>query len=54
MIRRATIDDARPIADVHTRTWQAAYRHVFPRELLDEIDVHLAVEVAEIRYRISL
>ena len=39
MIRRATVADARGIAEVHTRTWQAAYRHAFPDELLDGLDV---------------
>ena len=39
MIRRATVADARGIAEVHTRTWQAAYRHAFPAELLDGLDV---------------
>ena len=28
-VRRATLDDAAVIADVHVRTWQAAYEHVF-------------------------
>jgi len=31
--------DARGIAEVHTRTWQAAYRQVFPAEVLDNLDV---------------
>jgi RimJ/RimL family protein N-acetyltransferase len=39
MIRRATVDDARGIAEVHTTTWQAAYRHAFPPALLDALDV---------------
>ena len=39
MIRRAEPADARGIAEVHTRTWQAAYRHVFPAEVLDSLDV---------------
>ena len=38
-IRRAEPADARGIAEVHTRTWQAAYRHVFPAEMLDALDV---------------
>lgn len=38
-VRRATVDDARAIAEVHVRTWQAAYAHAFPREVLDAIDV---------------
>jgi ribosomal protein S18 acetylase RimI-like enzyme len=33
-VRRARIDDARAIADVHARTWQGAYEHVFGAERL--------------------
>jgi GNAT superfamily N-acetyltransferase len=38
-VRRARPADARPIAEVHVRTWQAAYRHAFSAELLDELSV---------------
>jgi GNAT superfamily N-acetyltransferase len=38
-VRRATPADARSIADVHVRTWQAAYRHAFPAEVLDGLSV---------------
>ena len=38
-VRRAEPADARGIAEVHTRTWQAAYRHVFPADVLDNLDV---------------
>ena len=38
-VRRAKPADARGIAEVHTRTWQTAYRHVFPAEVLDTLDV---------------
>jgi GNAT superfamily N-acetyltransferase len=38
-IRRAEPADARAIADVHVRTWQAAYRHAFPQEVLDALSV---------------
>lgn len=34
-VRLATDDDADGIARVQERTWQAAYRHVFPVEELD-------------------
>jgi GNAT superfamily N-acetyltransferase len=34
-IRLATTADADKIADVQERTWQAAYRHVFPTHELD-------------------
>lgn len=37
-VRRATVADAATIADVHVRTWQAAYEHVFGRERLAGID----------------
>ena len=37
-VRRAEPADARGIAEVHTRTWQAAYRHVFPADVLDSLD----------------
>jgi GNAT superfamily N-acetyltransferase len=38
-VRPATAEDARGIAEVHIRTWQAAYRHVFPAEVLDSLDI---------------
>ena len=38
-IRRATVADARGIADVHLRTWQVAYEHVFGAERLAGIDL---------------
>jgi GNAT superfamily N-acetyltransferase len=38
-IRRARLDDAAAIAEVHVRTWQAAYEHVFGAERLAGIDV---------------
>jgi GNAT superfamily N-acetyltransferase len=37
-IRRARPDDAAAVAEVHTRTWQAAYEHVFGAERLARID----------------
>jgi ribosomal protein S18 acetylase RimI-like enzyme len=33
-VRRACADDAAGIAEVHVRTWQAAYEHVFGAERL--------------------
>jgi ribosomal protein S18 acetylase RimI-like enzyme len=39
VIRRATVEDARGIAELHTRTWQAAYRHILPAADLDALDV---------------
>jgi ribosomal protein S18 acetylase RimI-like enzyme len=38
-IRRARLEDAAAIAEVHVRTWQAAYEHVFGTERLAGIDV---------------
>ncbi len=38
-VRRARVDDAAAIADVHTRSWQGAYAHVFGAENLARIDV---------------
>ena len=37
-VRRATVADAAAVADVHVRTWQAAYEHVFGPERLAGID----------------
>lgn len=39
LIRPARADDAAAVADAHTRTWQAAYEHVFGAERLAAIDV---------------
>jgi GNAT superfamily N-acetyltransferase len=38
-VRRASVRDAAAIADVHTRSWQAAYEHVFGAERLATISV---------------
>jgi ribosomal protein S18 acetylase RimI-like enzyme len=38
-IRRALPGDAAAIADVHVRTWQAAYEHVFGAERLAALDI---------------
>src|SRR5690348_16147218 len=38
-IRRATPGDAWAIANVHVRTWQAAYEHVFGAERLGALTV---------------
>jgi GNAT superfamily N-acetyltransferase len=34
VIRQGTAADAEAVAEVHVRTWQAAYAHVLPRERL--------------------
>jgi GNAT superfamily N-acetyltransferase len=49
-VRRARPADAHAVADVHVRTWQAAYGHAFPQEVLDE----LSVDEREIRWRENL
>lgn len=37
-IRPATITDATAIADVHVRSWQAAYRGMMPQDYLDRLE----------------
>ena len=37
-VRTATIDDADAMGRVHVRSWQAAYRGIFPDALLDGLD----------------
>jgi ribosomal protein S18 acetylase RimI-like enzyme len=39
MIRRATIDDAKAIAEVHVKSWQAAYRGLLTDEFLQNLSV---------------
>lgn len=34
-VRQATVDDVPSIAEVHVRSWQAAYRGILPDDLLD-------------------
>jgi GNAT superfamily N-acetyltransferase len=38
-VRRAVLEDAAPIAAVHVRTWQVAYRGLMPDEVLDGLSV---------------
>jgi GNAT superfamily N-acetyltransferase len=38
-IRSATINDAGSIADIHIRSWQAAYRGIMPDAVLDGLSV---------------
>ena len=38
-VRRATEADAEAIAYVHVRTWQSAYRHLFPPQELDALPI---------------
>jgi GNAT superfamily N-acetyltransferase len=38
-IRRVRLEDAAAVAEVHVRTWQAAYEHVFGVERLAGLDI---------------
>jgi ribosomal protein S18 acetylase RimI-like enzyme len=38
-VRRARIEDAARIAEIHVRTWQAAYRGIIPDSLLDCLSI---------------
>jgi ribosomal protein S18 acetylase RimI-like enzyme len=40
MIRKATVNDARGIAEVHVRSWQAAYGGLLPDDFLKNLSVH--------------
>ncbi|HEY2506453.1 MAG TPA: GNAT family N-acetyltransferase [Streptosporangiaceae bacterium] len=37
-IRRATLQDAERIAEIHVRSWQGGYRGLLPQEYLDGLD----------------
>jgi hypothetical protein len=50
MIRRATINDARAIAEVHVKSWQVAYRGLLPEDFLQ----NLSVERREEQWRRAL
>jgi hypothetical protein len=39
VIREASIEDAAAIADLHVRSWQAAYRGIVPDVILDGLSV---------------
>lgn len=44
-IRSATVEDARAIALVRTRTWQSAYRGLIPDAFLDQMDPEANAQV---------
>ena len=44
-VRRAVPDDAGPVAVVHVRTWQVAYRGLMPDEVLDGLSVEQREEM---------
>lgn len=37
-MRRAAVGDAEALAEVHVRSWQAAYAGILPEEFLDNLD----------------
>jgi hypothetical protein len=39
MIREATLEDARTIAEVHVKSWRAAYKQLLPQEFLQSLSV---------------
>ena len=41
-VRPATLDDSERIADIHVKTWQAAYAGVMPKDFLDRLDARCA------------
>jgi ribosomal protein S18 acetylase RimI-like enzyme len=44
LVRDATTEDATAIGHVRTRTWQAAYAHIFPPEQLETLTAESVVE----------
>ncbi len=38
MVRWATVEDARALADVHVSSWQRAYAGIFPAQFLEGLD----------------
>ncbi len=36
-VRRATVDDAAEIANVHLNSWRGAYRNLLPQDFLDQL-----------------
>jgi RimJ/RimL family protein N-acetyltransferase len=38
-VRTATVDDSERIADIHVKTWQAAYAGILPQDFLDHLEV---------------
>jgi ribosomal protein S18 acetylase RimI-like enzyme len=37
-VRRAQLEDAEPIAEIHVRSWQGAYQGLIPQDYLDGLD----------------
>lgn len=45
VVRDASVGDARAVAELHVRTWRAAYRGIVPIQLLDDLSVDLREEM---------
>ncbi len=41
VVREATAEDARGMAEVHVRAWRAAYRGILTAQLLDDLSIEL-------------
>ncbi len=50
IVRPATPEDARGIAEAHVRSWQVAYAHAFPADRL----AGLSIDEREVRWRHNL
>lgn len=44
VVRLARLDDAATIADLHARSWRAAYRGIIPNAILDRLSIEQRVE----------
>jgi ribosomal protein S18 acetylase RimI-like enzyme len=49
VVRDATVDDAEAIERIRIRGWKVAYRHVFPVEALDALEVDAAWWISYLR-----
>jgi GNAT superfamily N-acetyltransferase len=51
VVRPARLDDAPTIADLHVRSWRAAYRGIVPDAILDGLSIEQRVEFWQRRIR---
>lgn len=51
VVRLARLDDAAAIADLHVRSWRAAYRGIVPDAILDGLSIEQRVEFWQRRIR---
>lgn len=51
VVRLARLDDAATIADLHVRSWRAAYRGIVPDAILDGLSIEQRVEFWQRRIR---